>query len=128
MIRTKSLRANIFLLLMMAASAPHAGAEPASAAPGTGSAERGQKLYQKNMCFTCHGSAGNGGERTSGPRLAPNVWPLEAMKIQVRNPRQDMPRYGEKFLSDADLADIHAYLSTIKPGPQAKDIPLLANL
>lgn len=46
----------------------------------------------------------------------------------MRSPRQDMPRYGDKFLSDSDIKDIHAWLSTIKGGPKAKDIPLLANL
>lgn len=90
--------------------------------------ERGKMLYEKNMCNACHGTMGNGGERASGPMIAPNVWPLEAMKTQVRNPRLVMPRYSEKFLSDADLADIHVWLSTIKAGPKAKDIPLLANL
>ena len=119
------MRAKLFLLTLSLATAAPAFAADSASAP---SAERGQKLYQQNMCFTCHGSAGNGGERTSGPRLAPNVWPLEAMKIQLRSPRQDMPRYDEKFVSDADLADIHAYLSTIKAGPKAKDIPLLANM
>ena len=97
-------------------------------ATGAPSVERGKMLYEKNMCNACHGTAGNGGERTSGPGIAPNVWPLEAMKTQMRNPRLVMPRYSEKFLSDADLADIHAWLSTIKTGPKAKDIPLLANL
>ena len=92
------------------------------------SAEHGQMLYQKNMCFTCHGSAGNGGERTSGPQLAPKVWPVEAMKIQLRNPRKDMPRYREKFVSNSDLADIDAYLSTIKAGVRAENIPLLSAL
>ena len=119
------MRAKLFLLTLSLATAAPAFAADSTSAP---SAERGQALYQKNMCFTCHGSAGNGGERTSGPRLAPNVWPVEAMKIQLRNPRQDMPRYDAKFVSDADLADIHAYLSTIKAGPKARDIPLLANM
>ena len=95
---------------------------------GTAAIERGQKLYQKNMCHTCHGTAGNGGERTSGPQIAPNVWPIEAMTKQLRSPRQDMPRYDQKFVSDADLADIHAWLSTIKAGPKAKDVPLLAGM
>lgn len=95
---------------------------------GPAAIERGQKLYQKNMCHTCHGTAGNGGERTSGPQIAPNVWPIEAMTKQLRSPRQDMPRYDQKFVSDADLADIHAWLSTIKAGPQAKDVPLLAGM
>ncbi len=118
------MRAKIVLLMIAIGSSAYAAAQTSSMP----SAERGQALYQKNMCFTCHGTAGNGGERTSGPRLTPNVWPLEAMKIQMRNPRQDMPRYGEKFVSDSDLADIHAYLTTIKAGPKVLDIPLLANL
>lgn len=87
--------------------------------------ERGQKLYVEKMCYTCHGYAGQGGERGSGPRIAPDVWPLDAFVQQVRRPRQDMPRYPSKYLSDAELADIHAFLSTIKPGPKAKDVPLL---
>ncbi len=92
------------------------------------SVERGQMLYQKNMCSACHGTAGNGGERASGPPIAPDVWPLEAMKIQLRNPRQAMPRYSEKFLNDNDATDIHTYLSSIKAGPKARDIPLLSTL
>lgn len=119
------MRTKYFLLtISMAITAPSWAADSVNAP----SAERGQMLYRKNMCSTCHGTAGNGGERGSGPRIAPNVWPLEAMKTQLRNPRQGMPRYGEKFVSDNDAADIHAYLSTIKAGPMAKDIPLLSNL
>ena len=114
-----------FFMMILAFAAPTWALAQAPSAP---SAERGKILYEKNMCAACHGTAGNGGERSSGPAIAPNVWPLEAMKTQMRNPRQAMPRYGEKFLSDADLADIHAWLSTIKAGPKAKDIPLLANL
>ena len=118
------MRAKLFVLIV-------AIGVPLTVSAQTGnnaSVERGKMLYEKNMCNACHGTAGNGGERTSGPRIAPNVWPLETMKTQMRNPRLAMPRYSEKFLSDADLADIHAWLSTIKAEPKAKDIPLLANL
>ena len=118
------MRVKIVLLVIAIGSSFCAAAQTST----TPSAERGQALYVKNMCGTCHGTAGNGGERTSGPRLIPNVWSVEAMKIQMRNPRQDMPRYAEKFVSDSDLAAIHAFLTTIKAGPKAKDIPLLANL
>lgn len=118
------MRPKLFLLIVALAAPTWAPAQ----VTGAPLDERGKTLYEKNMCTTCHGTAGNGGERGSGPAIAPNVWPLEAMKTQMRNPRQAMPRYGEKFLSDADLADIHAWLSTIKAGPKAKAIPLLANL
>jgi mono/diheme cytochrome c family protein len=36
-----------------------------------------------------------------------------------------MPRYPAEFLSNRELADIYAYLASVKPGPQAHDIPLL---
>ena len=38
-----------------------------------------------------------------------------------------MPAYSAKMISDVDLADIHAYLSSIKKAPDAKDLPLLSN-
>lgn len=87
--------------------------------------ERGSRLYVEKMCYTCHGYAGQGGERGAGPRIAPDVWPLEAFVQQTRRPRQDMPRYPAQFVSDQELADMHAWLSTIKPGPKARDIPSL---
>ena len=82
------------------------------------------------MCFTSHRTDGSGGKRkrTNGPRHAPNGWPVDAIKTQLRNPRQDMPRYDEKLVIDTDLADIHAVLTTIKACALAEDIPLLSNL
>ncbi|MEO5700597.1 MAG: cytochrome c [Casimicrobiaceae bacterium] len=100
-------------------------AASASAPAQDGSPERGYKLYMEKMCFTCHGTAGQGGERGSGPQVAPSAWPLEAFAQQLRHPRQDMPRYTAKFVSDAEVADIHAYLKSIKPWRAAKDIELL---
>lgn len=92
----------------------------------SGSAERGQQLYMDKYCFTCHGTVGQGGERGAGPKIAPSQWPFEAFAQQVRHPRQDMPRYPAKYVSDEALKDIHAYLVSIKPGRAAKDIDLLS--
>jgi len=36
-----------------------------------------------------------------------------------------MPRYPAEFVSEQDLQDIYAYLSSVRPGSAAKDIPLL---
>ena len=93
--------------------------------PAEGSPERGQKSYTKYMCYTCHGTVGHGADRGTGPKIAPGPLPYLAFALQVRTPRLDMPAYRKEFVSDQELADIYAYLSTIKPGPQAKDIPLL---
>jgi mono/diheme cytochrome c family protein len=98
---------------------------PAQAATPAGDAARGKGLFMKNMCYTCHGTAGQGGDRGSGPRIAYDVWPFEGFVQQVRHPREQMPRYDAKYLSDAELADIYAYVSSMKRGARASDIPLL---
>ena len=90
-----------------------------------GDAARGKALFMKNMCYTCHGTAGQGGDRGSGPRIAYDVWPWEGFVQQVRHPRESMPRYDAKFVSDSDLADIHAYLASMERGAKAGEIPLL---
>ncbi len=90
-----------------------------------GDGVRGKAAYMKNMCHTCHGTVGQGGDRGSGPRIAYDVWPWEGFVQQVRRPREAMPRYDVAFLGDAELADIYAYVASARPGRKAKDIPLL---
>jgi len=90
-----------------------------------GSAERGQKVYQDKWCHSCHGTVGQGGERGAGPKITPNPFPYEAFAMQTRRPRANMPRYPVEVLSEQDMADIYAYVSSVKPGPVAKDLPLL---
>jgi len=90
-----------------------------------GDAARGKKLYTQQLCHTCHGTLGQGGDRGSGPRIYPNPYPFQAFVVQVRKPRQGMPPYSEKNVSDQDLADMYHYLFSNKPSPAAKDIPLL---
>ena len=98
---------------------------PAAGQAPPGDTGRGKAAYMKHMCYTCHGTAGQGGDRGSGPRIAYDVWPWEAFAQQTRRPREVMPRYPVEHLSDADLADIYAYVASFKPGAKAKDIPLL---
>ena len=92
-----------------------------------GSAERGKKVYMEQLCYTCHGTVGQGGDRGSGPKIYPNPFPYAAFATQVRKPRQVMPPYSDKHVSDQDLADMYHYLFSTKPSPVAKDIPLLKN-
>jgi mono/diheme cytochrome c family protein len=77
----------------------------------------------KNGCWQCHGFAGQGG--TAGPKLAPNPMPLEALATFVRFTNGAMPPYQKAVLSDADLADIHAWLLSLPKAPDPKSIPLL---
>jgi ubiquinol-cytochrome c reductase cytochrome c subunit len=87
--------------------------------------EKGKQLFVKNGCWQCHGFVGQGG--ITGPALAPEVMPLEAMKNFVRNANRSMPAYKEAILSDADLTEIHAYLTSLPKPANPKSIPLLAN-
>jgi len=43
----------------------------------------------------------------------------------LRTTNRAMPPYREEVLSDADLADLYAYLQSIPKGPDPKTIPLL---
>jgi cytochrome c553 len=115
-----------FRIRLIALAALHLAAAAAFAQePPKGSAVRGHELFTQLGCYFCHGTAGEGGERGAGPKLFPNPFPLEAFSMQLRKPRRDMPQYVEKWVSDQDVADLHAYLTSLKPAPAAKDIPQL---
>ena len=115
--------------LLIATGSLAAGVAVAQTAQGlgapSGDAARGKKLFMEQLCYTCHGTLGQGGDRGSGPRIYPNPYPFAAFVVQVRKPRQTMPPYAEKNVSDQDLADMYHYLFSNKPSPAAKDIPLL---
>ena len=109
--------------LMVATAAAAQTAESLGAPPGN--AERGRQIYMQQLCYTCHGTVGQGGERGAGPKIAPNPFPYAAFVQATRKPRAVMPPYTEKHLPEQDLVDIYHYVVSIKPSPAAKDIPLL---
>ncbi len=88
-----------------------------------GNAQKGKQLFVKNGCWQCHGYVGQGG--AAGKPLAPKPMPFEAFNVFVRNSNGPMPQYPKEILSDADLADIHAYLPSIPAPKDYKSIPLL---
>ena len=90
-------------------------------APG-GNAENGKRLFMKNGCYECHGTMAQGG---TGPRLAPRPLPAAALTAYVRKPGQGMPPFSAKVMSDAEVADVRAFLATLPEPPPVKDIPLL---
>jgi ubiquinol-cytochrome c reductase cytochrome c subunit len=91
---------------------------------GASASEKGKQLYVKHGCWQCHGFVGQGG--IAGPKLAPEPMPLEAMRNFIRTTNRRMPPYREAILSDADFAEIHAYLTSIPKAPDPKSIPLLS--
>ena len=94
-----------------------------SAALAAGNADKGKVAYEKHGCWQCHGTVGQGG--MNGKPLAPKPMALEAFNVFVRNTNGAMPPYQKAILSDDELADIHAYLSSIPAPKDYKGIPLL---
>ena len=100
-------------------------AETQTPAP-TGNAQAGKDLYLRYSCYACHRYDGNGG---AGARLVPLPMTVSRFTAYIRNPpRPQMPAYSSKLLSDAQLADIFAYIKSLPASADAKDIPLLAQI
>jgi len=106
-----------------AQSRPEAGqsANPSdkeSNAPA-GNMQHGKTLFAAVGCYECHDTEGQGGPG-AGPKIAPKPIEFDAFVHQLRNPREEMPPYTAKVLSDADVADIYAFLQSI-PQPHKAD-------
>ncbi len=87
-----------------------------------GDETRGKRLFMADGCYQCHGTVGQGGV---GLKLAPAPLPAAVIAAYIRNPQGEMPPYGSKVVTDADIRDIHAYLTTIPKPPNVTDIPEL---
>lgn len=91
-----------------------------------GDAAKGKVSFTKYGCWQCHGFEGQGSAITSlGKVLAPDPLPWETFSAFVRSTNRAMPPFSEAVLPNNDLADIHAYLSSIPKTKDYKSIPLL---
>jgi len=72
----------------------------------------GERLYN-GKCRTCHGTEGRGAK---APSLVPFDWSYEEALDLVRHPVCDMPPMPPSVVSDAEVAQIVAYLKTVKEG------------
>jgi mono/diheme cytochrome c family protein len=116
-------------LLALAASAVFAfpvfaGAQ--AAAPAAGDVENGKRLFTKQNCYYCHGTAGQGGR--DGARIAQIGLNAQGLIRYVRKPAGSMPAFSEKMISDQELTDIYSYLKSLPKAKDPKDIPLLDQL
>jgi mono/diheme cytochrome c family protein len=98
---------------ILAAQAPAQPTPPPSQGFGVAGSgvEKGRLGFVKVGCAQCHGREAQGSP-TTGPRLGPNGLPYAAFARYVRAPRLQMPPYTEKILSDADLADLYAFVQS----------------
>jgi mono/diheme cytochrome c family protein len=100
-------------------------AAPAGSAAGnqTGNAVKGKQIFNSHGCWQCHGRQAQGG--AAGPRLGPDPMPLAAFVAYVRKPANQMPPFRSTIVSDAELADVHAFLRSLPQPPPLESIELL---
>jgi mono/diheme cytochrome c family protein len=99
---------------------------PASKAAATPAAntENGKRLFEAQACSTCHGDRGQGGlpnpeKEGAAPRIGPTRLSQSAFLGFVRNPIGRMPPYNTQNVSDAEIADLYAFLQSLAPSPKA---------
>jgi mono/diheme cytochrome c family protein len=114
-----------FFFLVVAAAAVCVTGDRIAAGqePATGNVDNGKRLFEKQNCYYCHGTAGQGGR--DGARIAATAMTARQLIRYVRQPAGSMPAFTEKLLSDQELTDIHAYLKSMPEAKAPKDIPLL---
>jgi len=116
------------LVVMSSAVSAQAPGPATSAARPAGNAENGRRLFMDYTCHYCHGTVGQGGLPTVGPRIALVPRSLDSFIGYVRRPTGRMSAYSEKVLSDSALADIYAYLRALAPAKPVTEIPHLEQL
>jgi ubiquinol-cytochrome c reductase cytochrome c subunit len=74
--------------------------------------DKGKETWEKQVwqCMNCHGPAGEG---KWGPPLAGSEKTAQEFITQVRTPRRNMPTFSEAQVSDEQIIDIHAYLTSL---------------
>jgi mono/diheme cytochrome c family protein len=88
------------------------------------SATNGKRLFEKKACYQCHGWNGQGG--LAGPRLAQTKLNFQGFRNILRNPPpSQMPPYRAAVLTDAEAADLFAYIQSLPPPPAVESIPQL---
>lgn len=119
----KRLLVTVALIFTSSLAGAQTAEAPKAATAPAGNADNGKKLYTNYGCYECHGREGQGG--SAGARLAPRPIPLSVLTMYVRHPAGQMPPYTSKVVSDAELADIYAFLKSIPQPHPVKSIPLL---
>jgi mono/diheme cytochrome c family protein len=105
--------------LAVQSNEPRAASNQAQSSKGSiGNAQKGKQIFETLGCNKCHGSEGEG-VASSGPggvpRIASTSLALPAFTQLVRKPKGVMPPFGSERATDSDVADVYAFLQTLKP-------------
>src|SRR6202035_3106118 len=124
------LMATLVFAALAVSAVSHAQTRPAQNQPPgaqnapAGNAQKGKDSFNTHMCATCHGPQGQG---AVGPAIAPPPRGFGDFTRYVRMPAGKMPPFTPQAVSDADLADIYAFLQSANPAPPSNLIALAGN-
>jgi mono/diheme cytochrome c family protein len=113
----------VFVAVTIAIVLAGAGMFAAGQTPPSGNAANGKQLFEKQNCYYCHGTAGQGGR--DGARIAATALTVAQFTRYVRRPAGAMPAYTAKLLTDDQLADVYAFLKTLPTAQPPAQIPIL---
>jgi mono/diheme cytochrome c family protein len=121
LLTTVLMLAGVLVLACSETAAQSADTAQKTASAPAGNAQHGKAVYGRVGCYECHGWDAQSGQ----VKLGPNPLPYDGFNHQVRSPRNDMPPYTLKVLSDADVADIYAFVQSVPAAPKLDSLPLL---
>jgi mono/diheme cytochrome c family protein len=85
-----------------------------------GNVANGKKVFAAQKCDGCHGPMGEGGAGdVAGPQIGPPRFALPMFVDFVRTPKDPMPAFNAKEVSDTQLADVYAFLKSLAPAQAA---------
>ncbi len=102
------------------APAPAPATPAPSPAPAQGDAAQGAALFASLQCNSCHGDTAQGGsfpgrDDVKVPKIGTTARTFEDFTKQVRTPKQYMPPLDETKVSDSQLRDIYAWITSLGP-------------
>lgn len=86
-----------------------------------GDTTRGRQLFTSLPCSGCHGALAQGG---FGPALAGTNLTFAEVQRQVRTPRDQMPEFARSEVSERDLHDIYAWLTSLPAATPTAQVTL----
>lgn len=109
----------VMLLAVWPSELRAAGRQEQAGKMSAGNAQKGKQTFETLGCNKCHGSEGEGvsgaGQSGGVPRIASTPLALPGFIQLVRKPKGVMPPFGSDRATDSDLADVYAFLQTLKP-------------
>lgn len=98
------------IIMILSLTLTACGGSSTSSAPA-GDAAAGQTAYASLPCVGCHGENAEG---SVGPKLAGFSEGWDTFESYVRNGKGEMPKFGTDIVSDQQLADVYAWVTSLK--------------